>query len=242
MTSFVSVIEYFLVFDSLSVSLGSLAPTMRFKKCGSNALESSLVLASFCAGVDSKYLEKAYRNACETGVFAVTPEQEEQAVEEDDEHVDRQNECADFLEALHCETKTLRTPFDEEETNNKAAAGAAEREDDLADVPDKENVEKVLDASDACQPFRTDVSPNSKDRNDPNYLPKTLQDALRIRGDKWNALLRLCIKLRTGKGGCDTMWIKNHVSARHASRSLNWHQHLDVTSFHFVRLSRLSMF
>ena len=56
-------------------------------------------------------------------------------------------------------------------------------------------------------------------------LPSTLQEALLYGGgDMFNSLFRLCVRLRSDKGGCDTRWLPNARGARRTSKTLNWHQ------------------
>lgn len=58
-------------------------------------------------------------------------------------------------------------------------------------------------------------------------LPCTLYEALLIGGaDLFNALFRLCVKLRSEPGGCDARWCPNARGARRVSKRHQYNEHV----------------
>ena len=66
--------------------------------------------------------------------------------------------------------------------------------------------------------------PNPSTDSDHEMMPVTLTQALSMRGDLWNNLFRLTVRLRNARGGCDTGFLPNAKSCRRAARGLNWYQ------------------
>ena len=92
---------------------------------------------------------------------------------------------------------------------------------DLERAGDVDDFGKMLHA---VETEAADVNAPAEER----FLPASLQEVMRARGCRWNALFRFAVRLRSAKGGCDTQWIANARHARRASRNLNWYQCLGM--------------
>lgn len=127
----------------------------------------------------------------------------------DPQHVEHEgeNECHRILDAIPRESQFIDPEAPEDTVPNHHVELALET------VPDKEQLKNLFgDSARGAQ------------RDGREHLPATLSEAMRSSGDRFNALWRLILRLRTGRFGIDSRWIKNHRSARTQSRGLNWHQ------------------
>ena len=155
-------------------------------------------------------LEAKYRAACSEGlVGGVDDDLQEDEMDFEpfqmggDEH---QNEAVKLIGSMQAEAACLDVLQD------GADEGAPKPDADLDDMPDSEEIKKVV-LADTCQ-------------IDPGALPVTLRDAISRPGDLFNSLWRMAVKHRSSAGGCDIGFLPNGQSSRRAAKNLNWHQWL----------------
>lgn len=195
--------------------------------CCANALKSSLQLVSWASGVSEKVLERSYNRICQDKPTFFDVEADDGFEEEDEvdenlrKHVeaDGDNECFNLLSDLQRGTVFLekgdgKDEFEPETFEHLQEPAFPEQKllDELCDSS------KVADEQEDAE-IHGKVVPESDVK-----LPCTLLQALNEKGDRWNALFRLCVKLRCAKGGMDHRYIGSGKNARRASARLNWFQ------------------
>lgn len=209
----------FLLFVSIlvmDVDLPTNSCQIRFKNACQKGFRGALKLAAFASGKSEASLEANYTRWCDDGCF------EDDAPLAPDEMTEpeiAENECHQLLTTLQNE-QALHDP--------EAPIEADEKELGFEKVPDHEELEQVL------QPEASQHSDTTE------YLPATLLDALEASGCKFNALLRLTMRLRSERGGVDKKWLTNHRKARQTSRTLNWHQPSGIEPSIFICVLLLS--
>ena len=187
-----------------------------------------------CSGETVETLEEAYRALCASAEMLAHLGVDEMA---EDEFVERGEDVSRKSEQEHC--VELLTGICEEgpqilaqgQSVEAVVQPAHEGPADLGSVPDREQLEKLIDKPNVLEPFGQEQarspmrSPNTKNPSDADVLPSTLSEALSLTtGDLWNHLLRLAIRLRSAKGGMDIPFLPNPKSCRKASLGLNWQQ------------------
>lgn len=204
----------------------------RFQLCCKNAMDAALQLASFCSQESVEVLEKAYRNLCnahdsdffDPDVHNLDPDESSEVQPIADVS------CSDLVSQVAIEGKFIM-----EDPGQEMDHEAADAEDlEMKRIPDGEQIKKLVDKDNVMEPFRTETSrsPKGKGEQDPDFLPSTLREVFDmkcVKVDKsniWNPLFRLAVRLRCGKGGMDSIFVRNHRSCRRASKALNWHQQL----------------
>lgn len=161
-------------------------------------------------------LESKYRNACEDPSFQHEEEVAEDEAEELSVPQDGGNECMNLLSTLKSEAAMSK---EADETKEAPPSDAGIEEPQFNNFPDLTEMKEL---------FATDQdSAAAETRKADGSLPVTLSDALALPGDLFNNLFRLCVRLRTAPGGCDTRFLPNALNARRASPKMNWHQRLD---------------
>ena len=208
---------------------------MRFETCAARAYASSLKLVSMCSDFAESRLDKMYRKACENdGAYFASGDDED--VDEDElDELEQQpigdqsegNPCLDFLEEMQNEHALLEKedePMAEDATQPPETQ--KDNEFDLNGVPDKEQLQSLLDKPNALEPFGLECSRSPQQGDKGAELPSTLAEALDLPGsDLFNHLFRLIIRLRSARGGIDVGQIKNARNVRRASKNLSWHQY-----------------
>ena len=188
---------------------------LRFQECCRNALDSSLKFVSKISGVPEEELKNFYKSSCNDPMsFGGDDElpEEDELNEEDKNQADNaneSNECLNFIQALQTEAEAANMHDLKGDNFN-----AAEEDPEMANMPDREDMEKLVGKSSA----------NQIDATAANTLPSTLRDVLACPGDFFNAIFRLAVKLRSAKGAADTGFLPNAQNCRRAARGLNWHQ------------------
>ena len=128
------------------------------------------------------------------------------------------NECQKILEQTLTET-----PFVDPDEDGEPKVPHEDIELAFEKVTDKEDLEKLFHAS------QDDPHVSGSNKADlREKLPGTLLEAMTAPGDRFNALWRFVLRLRTARGGVDTKWLINARNARKSSKKLNWHQHLGL--------------
>ncbi|CAK9027737.1 unnamed protein product [Durusdinium trenchii] len=196
----------------------------QFADCCDRALKSSLMLVARCSEFSEDRLEKMYRKACQNGAYE-WDDPEEPAENEDDELEEVRPaekpgspDCIQFLDTLRVDHKLMEPSDNLDDVTVPDDAPAGPEQD-----PDLENV---------MEPYRDERFISPKSGKDGNEIPDTLLEALKLKdGDMWNRLWRLLLRLRSGKGGIDTGFLKNAKNSRKASRGLNWYQRLSFCQF-----------
>lgn len=206
---------------------------LRFETCCKNALAATLSLVSKVSDMKSSILEAMYRKRCEQEIEDPEDGDPLEELEEEEDvkpHAKSKTECEEFLEHLQQDAECNRMWASEDPD----AFAAQDQEDPLGvdaetkDLPDGELLKHLCTLANVAEAFgmETAVSPKSGERREGNHLPSSLLEAVQMKGDLFNSLFRLLVRLRSAKGGMDTMWIRNSRNSRRASRSLNWHQQL----------------
>lgn len=198
---------------------------LRFAQCCDKAYCGALQVAALCSGKTEVRIQTMYEQWCNSGgpnVFSDqdTPEEEmwEQA---DEDGKDDPNEAHALLAQMQTET-----PFvDPDGEADLPEVPAASRDMAFEKVSDKEVLEGLFASPDAAE-CEGPGEPNQQEP--PGFLPKTLLHAMGASGDRFNALFRLCIRLRSAPGGIDTRWIPNALKARKTTKKLNWFQCLGI--------------
>ena len=193
-------------------------------------------LVSWASGIKEGHLEAVYRAAAEGPDPILNPNAEKDDDEMDEDEADEtaeKDDCFNLLMDVQETVKEYRENKDPEEggrifEESSVLTPEQEFEKDIGDIPDKEAISQVLRACDPDEPFECDNFKNAG-KDGPSHLPATLLEATHMKGDIWNRLLRLVIKLRSDVGGADTGFVRNARSARRASKDLNWHQCLVVS-------------
>ena len=179
---------------------------IRFFQCCKNGLESALKLVSRCTNFTESSLENLYRSSCSDGSFAGEeyegPTEEDLLEDGNADNLEKETSCIDVLQTIKDESDMLQD-----------GAKTVEDPAPFAGVPDEPELQKTV------------AVPASEGDRDDGSLPATLQEALMIGGgDLFNALWRLCVRLRSDKGGSDCRFLPNARGARRTSKRLNWHQ------------------
>ncbi|CAK9003093.1 ZnF_CDGSH domain-containing protein [Durusdinium trenchii] len=200
-----------------------------FIACSDRALKAALALASKCSGVKEPFLEASYRKLCEyEGSFQMDfePEPDEMEFQAEDAVADQKPDCLSLLTRLQEESRrVMEEAHQTEEPNAPEPTQPREIEVDLQDLPDKAELIGLCEKENVQCPFRSETSVSPKGRAKDDYLPSTLTEALQMKGDMWNNLFRLVLRIRSTKGGCDVGFLRNARNCRRAAKTLNWHQY-----------------
>lgn len=155
------------------------------------------------------------------------------------------NPCFDLLQQIRQDTSAIDLSAEPDTEHPQVDPAQVQEDAEMKGMPDRELLEKVLNANNPSEPFNTDGPKPTDHKDDPEYLPSTLHEALGLKGtDFMNKCFRFLVRLRASKGGCDRGFLPNPRSARRASKALNWHQQLDFFIlfyavfhlFHFVSI------
>ena len=204
--------------------------TLRFRACCENTFQASMDLVSRCSGIKPVYLEAQYRKMCSSATpsevdYEVPPEEVEEAA---CLPTGEQESCQDVLEQLQQEANFVKTCTAEEDLD--VAEDREEREhvrpDNLENLPDGELLQYLIKLASVAEAFGSELSksPRKIPSESADYLPSTLREALKMPGDWFNCLFRHIVRLRSARGGMDTLFVKNARSCRRASKKLNWYQ------------------
>ena len=174
---------------------------------------------------DMEDLEQMYRNSCQSGAIGIGEDElADDEMQLEPEFGAASNECLNLLQSIQAEAQNVHANADAEEMEEEVDASQEIPDPDLADAPDREKFEKILQpTSEPAQQIDT------------AGLPSTLRDAISRPGDLFNALWRYAVKLRSVPGGCDTGFLPNGQNCRRASRKLNWHQSLGPVKCFFLQ-------
>ena len=199
----------------------------RFQTCCENGMKAALELASWCSKVPTEKLEKWYQDYCAVGFW----DTENDALEEDelemgDEELaceeTAKNECTEFLDALQAETvEPSAFKVGDEQAESTEERHSETVDNDLAGVPDREQLEELMEKPAILEPFGSEQSRSGRKRRP---LPGTLRHALANKGCRLNSIFRLCLRLRSMRGGLDSGFLKNPQNTRRAASALNWYQ------------------
>eukprot|EP00438_Fugacium_kawagutii_P008763 Skav206806 [mRNA] locus=scaffold1990:253368:261683:- [translate_table: standard] len=203
-----------------------------FKTCCEKGFRGAIKLASFVSGKSEEWIEENYRAWCDsmTAVSSFDAELQEDEMPEEGLELDADqtaNACHELLSQIQAESSMVDP----------------EIELDAVDIPENDHVETAFDkltdkedlstvlegshgasADDGAHPEPAPAGDSTT--RSPNYLPKTLLEAMTMQGDTFNALWRFTLRMRSAEGGVDRRWVANPQKARRASRDLNWHQPL----------------
>lgn len=188
---------------------------------------------AFCTGEKVDTLEAAYRRLCENNEDFTKPENAPLEEDEIDVPVEKAPEagmeCMDFLTQLQGESKDLReiNAQEGEEAGTSDIQLVDVLESDLRKAPDRNELSRLIDKESVMEPFRDESSRSPQYQKELDHLPSTLAEAMALKGDRVNAIWRLCVRLRAAKGGSDITFVRNPRNCRRASKGLNWHQSLD---------------
>ena len=196
----------------------------RFCRCGERAWKASLALVAFASGIKEQMLECTYRKLCqdEPGLFDICEDDIHEEEEEPDEIEAKEdaecegNDCMKLISCIQRETLFVDQNF---EDDMELGQGTGNQPEDIAGG---EELKALLEK------LQPDMEPDTKSKGATSgeRMPSTLLEAVQDTGDRFNALFRLAVRLRSAIGGADTQWISNARNARRTSSKLNWHQHL----------------
>ena len=185
-------------------------------------MASSLEFVSRCCALPVHRLEAMYRKACTSGDFFC-----DQNIEEPPEET-LESEAADPVKA-GAECMAIIEEVQNAAANGENfdfAHGAEEVAAEMEDLPDKDQIMELLNMESPQCPFSVgaEKSPPKSSRTQKDVLPDTLAEALAMKGDPWNNIFKLVVRMRSSVGGSDVAWVHNPRGCRKASRGLNWHQ------------------
>ena len=202
---------------------------VRFVRCADNAYSSALELVSFASGIKVKVLESAYKKWC-ADVNPVLFEQEEdddfpEEMEEDELQAREEQEAegSDCMKLLSClQRETVFVDPDLEISTKDMEA----RDLEMENVVEGQQLKALVEKPEVLEPEQPEKTCSPKGHESHERMPTTVKEALAAKGDTFNALFRLAVRLRCAKGGVDTMFVKNARGCRRSSHKLNWHHHL----------------
>ena len=199
---------------------------LRFQRCCEKGYRGAVQLAAFCSGHSEATVKAAYEKWCQNlpasnGSFEDDLPEAERLEQQGldvplptDDAED--NECHKVLDTLQREAPWV----DPEE-------GGDEAQKHEGPAPELA-FQKVSDQEDWSRLLET--TSQQADEREPGgekiRLPTTLLEAMNMPGDRFSALFRLSVRLRTFKGGVDTRWVPNARKARRTSHKLNSFQYL----------------
>ena len=182
-------------------------------------------LASFSSGKPETWIDQTYRKWCEDDEAIAEGEdtvaEDEILWQDGPQQPVHGNECSKVLEQVQFESSLVDPEAPEAVPHDK---------EELAfnQVSDQMKLNKLLAKDD-------DVEEKAEKNVEPKgHLPLSLLEAMQEKGDRFNALWRFVLRLRSGRGGVDLQWLPNPRKARRTSRTLNWHQHLVFFQHVFV--------
>lgn len=247
--------------DPLSSIIGWALCSLRFDQCCQDAWNASVSFVSKITGIPSKQIEAKYKEACHTMRHSLFGADDAPAEDEMDLHINPVEEtdensdpCFDFLSSLKADAEMMQQEADEGDIFKKVVEEPLDKESDkVADTDLDFQFDQMPDAAQLRQIFQGDEEHDhdagskqadadkaeNKDGNSGNHLPQTLKEALKCRGDLFNALWRYCLKLRCAAGGIDRMFIPNPKNLRRQSRKLNWYQRQACNYMRVLCLHRL---
>ena len=202
---------------------------VRFLRCAENAYSSALELVSLASGIKVKALESAYKRWCAESNPVLFEQEEDdefpEEMEEDemqarDEQEAEGSECMKLLSCLQRETvfvdPELEISTKEMET----------RDLEMETIVEGQELKTLVEKPEVLDPEQPEKMCSPKGHESNERMPCTVKEALAAKGDAFNALFRLAVKLRCAKGGVDTMFVKNARGCRRSSHKLNWYQPL----------------
>ena len=200
---------------------------LRFGRCCDRAFKGALKLVSFCTGKPESTLEACYRKWCDSGAPMVNEDEiePEELLEQMDGGQMPGSENSECQQVLEC--AAVEAPLIDPEgadTSNEKQLPANYVELAFAKVSDQEELNKLLTEEGEKEGNEYDQAQVAAAEQKPGHLPLTLVEAMACPGDRWNALWRMALRLRSTRGGVDRRWINNPRKARRASRGLNWFQ------------------
>ena len=181
------------------------------------ALSAALLLASKCSDVPVQDLERVYRVESGVDFFQC-----------DDAP------CEEMAEEMEAEAFELQEQDDRKNEVSKVLSqiqGVAEEE--FADDSEESAPRPQRDPDESFPDGKTliDLTAND-DSGDPGLFPdfpRTLSEALLGDGNMWGRLWQLTTKLRCGKHGMDTLYLRKAEQIRKKATKMNWHQRLVST-------------
>ena len=186
--------------------------------CARDALASAVHLVAECSGIPKGSIERMYR--CESvGDF----------FEEADEEIEG-NELLE--DALPENVQPIMDSEPQISTVLQQIASVAADEFEVNPDDEQQEIDRPAPPDpDAKIPNGPELIALTKDSKQhettpaSHDLPRTLRSALSS-GSMWTQLWRLCIFLRCGEAGMDSLYLKKAELVRERSRKLNWHQPL----------------
>lgn len=180
---------------------------------------------AFASGIKEQVIESSYRKICQEdpGLFEATEDDAHEEEDEPDAFEAKENEecdgndCMKLITCIQRETLFVDKNF---EDDREVGEGQVMQYEDIAGG---EELKALLEEL-GPDPHQDVGTKDCKGATPGERMPCTLLEALQDTGDKFNALFRLAVRLRSSKGGADLQWISNARSARRASVKLNWHQ------------------
>ena len=205
---------------------------LRFQRCCERAYQSSLKLLSILSGMTVEKIDKSYKRHCDSTEPLTAADleleedempdhQEDLKVEDPEEESDKANDCMNLLSTVQRETLFTDPELEKSEDDPMVEPSAFE----IQCLMDSKQMQQLIE-----NPAGPDPTPAESVSKGKEYMPSTLGEALELPGDVFNALFRLCCKLRAASGGIDKEWINNGRHVRKASPKLNWHQCLVLSS------------
>lgn len=185
---------------------------LRFARCCDSAMQGALKLVALCSDLTEDQILTMYKKACKLdpsnakGSDELAEDEVPDMEWDDDKDVDP---ALDLLEGLQRETVFV-DPDEEDDVVERSQV------DDWGDMPDKDQLDKLLNEEDDQQPQE-----QASER-----MPGSLLEAMQCKGCVWNALFRYVVRLRSSPGGCDVRWVPRAREVRRRSPTLNWHQYL----------------
>ena len=190
---------------------------LRFAECCQRAWDGALKLVAWTAGQTEEAVGKAYRKLCTDNPSKPFGDQEHELDQMEveipdmclDENGEPKDPAVELLAGIQSETTFVDPELQQPATNPEDTS-------DLDKMPDGDNIKQML--------AQQEEGNDDNDLDGQVFLPSTLLEAMKASGDRWNALWRFVLKLRSSPGGCDVRWVPNPRGMRRTSAGLNWHQ------------------
>ena len=201
----------------------------RFQQCCERAFAASLLLVSRCTGEKPDKLEEMYRKCCGDDVFKLSADMEADEVmpEEELEQDPGKDQQEPPPPQQACEKFLLDFAGHNDATlvfNQNLEEPQPQPESELDGLPDQETLERLMEEKNPEEQFGHECARSPKLSKKGNALPSSLREAMAMPGCMFNSLMRLSVRLRSAKGGCDVQFLPNAKNCRRASQKLNWFQ------------------
>jgi len=171
---------------------------------------------AFASGKQVAQIEASYRRCCDAqGAYFFQDECIDEDEGNQEEKPQQGNDCEELLSCMARETCWIDPEADLPDLE-------VTKDLEMEKMPDREDLKQLLEQPDLISKPDKAVSPKGDESGE--HMPMNLEEALELPGDTFNALFRLAVRLRSARGGCDTLWVNKGRSIRRASRRLNWHQ------------------